>query len=80
MLLITKFRLLFQITAKCILYGVLNVMLIAEYDDTDFIEGITVFYDRFPYVLLAIHVFHLLCIKHAQSGQKVTYEFKLVSF
>ncbi len=43
MLLITKLRLLFQITAKCILYGVLNIMLIAEYDDTDFIEGITVF-------------------------------------
>ena len=43
MLLITKLRLLFQVTAKGILYGVLNVMLIAEYDDTDFIEGITVF-------------------------------------
>lgn len=34
-----------------------------------------VFYDCFSYVLLAIHVFHFLCFKHAQGEQKVTFYF-----
>lgn len=60
-LLITKHRFLFQIPAKSILNGVLHILLIAEYHNTDFVERVAVFYDRFPYVLPAVHVFHLLC-------------------
>lgn len=61
---IAKIRVFLQIPAKRLLYGVLHILLVAEYDNADFIERVAVFYDRFPYVLPAIHVFHLLCLKH----------------
>ena len=56
MLLVMKVRRFLQIPAERILDGILDILLVAEYDDAYPIEHVAVFCDCLPYVVADVHV------------------------